>query len=73
MRSEVRTGKVFVDRGEAGESLADELQRRRWVDPVVLGLARGGVPVAAVVASRLDAPLDVAVARKIGAPGHRVS
>jgi predicted phosphoribosyltransferase len=42
--------------------------RRQWVDPVVLGLARGGVPVAAEAARRIGAPLDVAVARKIGAP-----
>jgi predicted phosphoribosyltransferase len=42
-----------------------------WSDPVVLGLARGGVPVARRVAEAIDAPLDVAVSRKIGAPGRR--
>lgn len=41
-----------------------------WHDPLVLGLARGGVVVAHAVAEALDAPLDVAVARKIGAPGQ---
>jgi predicted phosphoribosyltransferase len=41
-----------------------------WSNPVVLGLARGGVPIARRVANALAAPLDVAVARKIGAPGH---
>jgi len=61
---------VFADRAEAGARLAAELERRRWLDPVVLGLARGGVPVADAVARRLDAPLEVAVARKIGAPGR---
>jgi putative phosphoribosyl transferase len=63
--------RVFADREDGGRRLAAELRRRTWADPVVLGLARGGVPVAAVVARRLGAELDVAVARKIGAPGHR--
>jgi putative phosphoribosyl transferase len=63
--------RVFADREDGGRRLAAELRRRTWVDPLVLGLARGGVPVAAVVARRLGAELDVAVARKIGAPGRR--
>ncbi|MEV5712441.1 phosphoribosyltransferase family protein [Amycolatopsis mediterranei] len=63
--------RIFADREDGGRRLAGELRRRAWADPVVLGLARGGVPVAAVVARRLGAELDVAVARKIGAPGHR--
>jgi putative phosphoribosyl transferase len=63
--------RVFADREDGGRRLAAELRRRTWVDPLVLGLARGGVPVAAVVARRLHAELDVAVARKIGAPGRR--
>jgi putative phosphoribosyl transferase len=62
---------VFADRVEAGTRLGADLCVRRWCDPVVLGLARGGVPVAAGVATALDAPLDVAVARKIGAPAQR--
>ncbi|MGW5720920.1 phosphoribosyltransferase [Amycolatopsis sp. NPDC003865] len=62
---------VFADREDGGRRLAGELLSRRWVSPLVLGLARGGVPVAAVVARRLGAELDVAVARKIGAPGRR--
>ena len=61
---------VFADRVEAGARLGANLRVRRWCDPVVLGLARGGVPVAAGVATALDAPLDVAVARKIGAPAQ---
>jgi predicted phosphoribosyltransferase len=64
----------FADRGHAGALLAarvgEERQRLGLTDPVVLGLARGGVPVAAAVAAALHAPLDVAVARKIGAPGR---
>ena len=60
----------FADRAEAGRALAEELSQRAYVEPVVLGLPRGGVPVAAPVAAALDAPLDVAVVRKLGAPGH---
>ncbi|MCR6483776.1 phosphoribosyltransferase [Amycolatopsis sp. OK19-0408] len=63
--------RVFADREDGGRRLAVALSRRSWADPLVLGLARGGVPVAAVVAARLGAELDVAVARKIGAPGRR--
>ncbi|SNR36072.1 Predicted phosphoribosyltransferase [Haloechinothrix alba] len=58
----------FADRLEAGRLLGRDLARRHWTDPVVLGLARGGMPVAAGVADALGAPLDVMVARKIGAP-----
>lgn len=60
----------FVDRTAAGRELAARLARRTWHDPVVVGLARGGVPVAAEVARALHAPLDVLVSRKIGAPGQ---
>ncbi|SHH10387.1 phosphoribosyltransferase [Streptoalloteichus hindustanus] len=58
----------FEDRREGGRHLAAQLVRMEWTDPVVLGLARGGVPVAFEIARALGAPLDVAVARKIGAP-----
>jgi predicted phosphoribosyltransferase len=71
MHAREEAGEVFADRAEAGRRLADEVARRTWVDPLVLGLARGGVPVADEVARRLGAPMDVAIARKIGAPGHR--
>lgn len=60
----------FKDRQEAGRQLADRLLEYRDEDPVVLALPRGGVPVAAEVASALGASLDVLVARKIGAPGQ---
>lgn len=61
---------MFSDRSHAGRRLAELLQNRDWQDPVVLGLARGGIPVAAEVADELGAPLDVMVARKIGAPAR---
>lgn len=61
---------VFADRADAGARLGERLRSTTWHDPLVLGLARGGVPVAALVAEAIDAVLDVAVARKIGAPGQ---
>lgn len=64
------TYRKFADRRTAGRRLAGWVRQQDWSDPVVLGLARGGVPVAAEVARELDAPLDVAVSRKIGAPGR---
>ncbi|MDQ3262754.1 MAG: phosphoribosyltransferase [Myxococcota bacterium] len=60
----------FLDREEAGRQLAQVLVGYRHEDAVVLGLPRGGVPVAYEVASALEAPLDVWVVRKVGAPGH---
>ena len=62
--------KVFRDRREAGRALAEAVRSRELDDPVVFGLPRGGVPVAFEVAAALEAPLDVLVARKIGAPGN---
>jgi putative phosphoribosyl transferase len=61
---------LFTNRAEGGDRLGQLLREREWTDPVVLGMARGGLPVAAKVADALGAPLDVAVARKIGAPGQ---
>lgn len=62
---------TFVDRADAGDRLARDLA---WLagrdDVIVLGLPRGGVPVAAAVAAALEAPLDVIVVRKLGVPGH---
>ncbi|QGK69914.1 phosphoribosyltransferase [Allosaccharopolyspora coralli] len=64
------TAQHYEDRQHAGQVLASELAARVVHDPVVLGLARGGVPVAAEVATAMRAPLRVCVARKIGAPGQ---
>jgi predicted phosphoribosyltransferase len=67
-----RAEAAYADRAEAGDQLAAQL--RTYADQasrsevVVLGLVRGGVPVAARVATALDAPLDVLVVRKLGVP-----
>jgi putative phosphoribosyl transferase len=59
---------VFADRAEAGRRLAEKLARFKSEQPVVLALPRGGVPVGFEVARALDAPLDLILVRKIGAP-----
>src|SRR6478736_6858198 len=64
-------GRVFRDRREAGRVLAEMLGAYRGRENViVLGLPRGGIPVAWEVAAALGAPLDAFVVRKLGAPGH---
>ena len=61
----------YPDRCAAGQALAAELSGYAGrADVVVLGLPRGGVPVAAEVATRLGAPLDVVLVRKVGLPRH---
>jgi putative phosphoribosyl transferase len=60
----------FVDRRQAGRRLGARLRRGGYHLPVVLGLPRGGVPVAYEVAQALGAPLDVLVVRKLGCPGQ---
>lgn len=60
--------RIFQDRTEAGRLLAEALEPYRGPDTLVLGIPRGGVVVAAEVARALGAPLDVVIARKIGAP-----
>jgi len=60
----------YGDRTEAGALLAGMLDRYRGGQPLILGIPRGGIPVAAEVARRLEGELDVVVARKLGAPGH---
>jgi putative phosphoribosyl transferase len=58
----------FRDRRDAGEQLAERLTYLEPQHPLILGLPRGGVPVAALVAARLHAPLDILVVRKLGVP-----
>ena len=64
----MRWKSIFVDRDEAGRLLGDRLTELQLADPLVLALPRGGVPLAAHIARRLEAPLDVAFVRKLGAP-----
>ncbi|MGX8010009.1 phosphoribosyltransferase [Mesorhizobium sp. ORM8.1] len=59
---------MFRDRQEAGQKLGIELQKLRLPNPVVLALPGGGVCVAAEIAKALNAPLDLVIVRKIGAP-----
>ena len=61
---------IFRDREDAGRQLAERLVQYRAEDPVVLALPRGGVPVGYEVARTLQAPLDVFIARKLGAPNQ---
>ena len=61
----------FRNRTDAGRQLADKLTKyANRSDVLVLGLPRGGIPVAYEVATRLKAPLDVFLVRKLGVPGH---
>lgn len=62
---------MFEDRRQAGHRLAKKLLRYKDERPVVLALPRGGVPVGLEVARELNAPLDVLLVRKIGAPWQR--
>ena len=60
--------KIFDDRHDAGRALVPEIQACDLNDPLILGLPRGGVPVAYEIAVALNAPLDVLLVRKLGAP-----
>jgi putative phosphoribosyl transferase len=62
---------IFRDRAEAGQKLARQLQRYSGrQDAIVLGIPRGGVPVAFEIAKTLHLPLDIFLSRKLGVPGH---
>jgi predicted phosphoribosyltransferase len=70
-REEGRMSRPFVDRADAGQVLARQLSAyANRNDVMVLALPRGGVPVAFEVARELNAPLDIFVVRKLGAPGQ---
>ncbi len=62
--------KRFKNREDAGRQLAERLVHYRDEDPIVLALPRGGVPVGYEISDALQAPLDVFIARKLGAPGR---
>jgi len=62
---------MFKNRTDAGVRLAQRLDHIAGLDPVIVGLTRGGVPVAAAVAERLCAPLEIAIVRKLGIPHRR--
>jgi putative phosphoribosyl transferase len=63
--------KIFKDRADAGRFLASKLnQFANLADVIVVGLPRGGVPVAYEVAHKLNVPLDLLAVRKLGVPGH---
>jgi putative phosphoribosyl transferase len=68
---EALAGGRFENRAQAGRSLAQALQFLKDDSPVVLALPRGGVPVAFEVAKALNAPLDLVLVRKVGAPGQK--
>lgn len=61
----------FIDRTEAGESLAKELQHYQGTDALVLAIPRGGVPVGHALARKLGLQLDIVLAKKIGHPRQR--
>lgn len=72
MTSRIESPQPYEDRRHAGTVLAQRLGHFKGrSDVVVLGLPRGGVPVALEVARWLGAPLDVFLVRKLGVPGHR--
>lgn len=61
----------FKSREEAGRALASALSRKKFENPIVLAMPRGGVPVAIEVARKLKAPLDFVFVRRIGVPGRK--
>jgi putative phosphoribosyl transferase len=60
----------FENREHAGKIMAEALIKFKHLNPVILALPRGGVPIAFEIANQLQAPLDVILVKKIGAPGH---
>src|SRR4051812_48738673 len=70
LRAPPYRGHVFRNRHDAGVQLGERIRTLGLHDTVVLGLPRGGVPVAAEVARALGAPLDVILVRKLGSPSN---
>ncbi|MFB1064632.1 phosphoribosyltransferase [Natrinema sp. H-ect4] len=66
----METDRQFRDRTEAGEQLAEALREREIDADIALAIPRGGLPLGRAVADALDVPLDIVVAKKIGAPGN---
>lgn len=64
------SNQLFANRTDAGRRLAGKLKHLRGSHPLILGLPRGGIPVAVEVANALDAPLEPMFVKKIGAPGE---
>ena len=62
--------RVFEDRHDAGRALVPAMRDRALNDPIIIGLPRGGVPVAYEIALALKAPLDIITVRKLGAPSQ---
>jgi erythromycin esterase-like protein/predicted phosphoribosyltransferase len=60
----------FENRNHAGKLLAERLLKYQVLDPIILALPRGGVPIAHEISQKLLAPIDVVLVKKIGAPGH---
>jgi putative phosphoribosyl transferase len=66
----MESGGSFRDREDAGRKLAERMAGYRGESPIVFALPRGGVPVGYEIAHALEAPLDIFIARKLGAPGR---
>lgn len=62
--------RMFEDRYDAGRALIPAMRGRALNDPIIMGLPRGGVPVAYEIALALEAPIDVITVRKLGAPSQ---
>src|SRR4051794_18753913 len=68
--SRVKDETMFEDRREAAIKLAEMLMQYRGTKPLVLGIPRGAVPMARMIADTLDGEVDVVLVRKLGAPGN---
>lgn len=62
--------RLFQDRHDAGNKLAQNLKDRKFINPIILAMPRGGIIIAEEIAKIIHAPIDVVISRKIGAPGQ---